>query len=114
MDQPRHLDSVYVGLVEAMGSLFAMSLGRFPLVVFSGVGRGRVGLETAGGEPKQCSYGSEDEDEDGAKRCLDQSWRQYLVGMHSLEGGDRDSSESEYCLKQLVDSVPGVVWEDRK
>jgi hypothetical protein len=58
MDQ-QHLDSVYVGLVEATGSLFAMSPGRFPLVAVSGAGQGRVKLETAlaGGEPKQCSYG---------------------------------------------------------
>ncbi|KAJ7788068.1 hypothetical protein B0H14DRAFT_3577815 [Mycena olivaceomarginata] len=59
-----HLDSVYLGLVEAMGSLFAMSPGRFPLVAVSGAGQGRVKLETAlaGGKPKQRLYGSEDED----------------------------------------------------
>jgi serine/threonine-protein kinase/endoribonuclease IRE1 len=112
MDRLRHLDSVYVRLVEATGSLFAMSPDRFPLVAFSGAGRGRVGLETAGEEPKQRSYGSEDEDEDGAARCLDWSSRRCLVGMHPLEGGDGDGPE--YRLKRLVDGVPGVVREDRK
>ncbi|KAJ7805595.1 hypothetical protein B0H14DRAFT_3484999 [Mycena olivaceomarginata] len=112
MDQLRHLDSVYVRLVEATGSLFAMSTDQFPFIVFRGVGRGRVGLETAlaGGEPKQCLYGSEDADR--AEQCLDRSSQQCLVRMHPLEGRDRDGPE--YRLKQLVDGVPGVVWEDHK
>ncbi|KAJ7326439.1 hypothetical protein DFH08DRAFT_941069 [Mycena albidolilacea] len=105
MDQLQYLDSVYVGLVEAMGSLFAMSPDRFPLVAFSGAGRGRVKLETAGGEPKQRSYGSEDAD--GAEQCLDRSSQRCLVGMHPLEGGDEDGPQ--YRLKRLVDGVPGVV-----
>jgi serine/threonine-protein kinase/endoribonuclease IRE1 len=107
-----HLDSVYLGLVEATGSLFAMSPGRFPLVAFSGAGRGRVKLETAlaGGEPKQRLYGSEDED--GAEGRLDRSSRRCLVGMHPLEAGDEDSPENR--LKRLVDGVPGVVREDHK
>ncbi|KAJ7788073.1 hypothetical protein B0H14DRAFT_3892649 [Mycena olivaceomarginata] len=110
MDQLRHLDSVYVRLVEATGSLFAMSPDRFPLVAFSGAGRGRGKLETAGGEPKQRLYGSEDED--GAERCLDRSSWRCLVGMHPLEGGDGDGPE--YRLKRLIDGVPGVVREDHK
>ncbi|KAJ7798730.1 hypothetical protein B0H14DRAFT_3543993, partial [Mycena olivaceomarginata] len=112
MDRLPHLDSVYVGLVGATGSLFAMSPDRFPLVAVSGAGQGRVKLETAlaGGEPKQRSYGSEDEG--GAERCLDRSSRRRLVGMHPLEAGDEDGPQ--YRLKQLIDGVPGVVRGDHR
>ncbi|KAJ7826232.1 hypothetical protein B0H14DRAFT_3467860 [Mycena olivaceomarginata] len=105
MDQLQHLNLVYVGLVDTTGSLFAMSPDRFPLVVFSSAERGRVKLETAGGKPKQQLYGSENEDEDRAKRCLDRSSRRCLVGMYLLEGGDRDGPE--YRLKQLIDGDAG-------
>ncbi|KAJ7326430.1 hypothetical protein DFH08DRAFT_968323 [Mycena albidolilacea] len=93
-----HLDSVYLGLVEATGSLFAMSPGRLPLVAVSG------------GAPKQRLYGSEDED--GAEGCLDRSSRRRLVGMHPLEAGDEDGPQ--YRLKRLVDGVPGVVRGDHR
>ncbi|KAJ7834136.1 hypothetical protein B0H14DRAFT_2591062 [Mycena olivaceomarginata] len=102
MDQLQHLNLVYVRLVDTTGSLFAMSPDRFPLVVFSSVGRGRVKLETAGGNPKQRLYDSENEDEDGAKRCLDWSSRRCLVGMYLLEGGDGDSPDLQIAQKYSI------------
>ncbi|KAJ7798749.1 hypothetical protein B0H14DRAFT_3544043 [Mycena olivaceomarginata] len=104
MDQPPHLGSAYVGLVEETGSLFAMSLDRFPLVAFAG---GHTRRENA---MKARNHGSGDDE------CLGRSSlytdRRCLVGMHPLEGRDGDSPESR--LKRLVDGVPGVVREDHK
>ncbi|KAJ7809428.1 hypothetical protein B0H14DRAFT_1501147 [Mycena olivaceomarginata] len=99
-DQLPHLGSTYVGLVEETGSLFAMSPGRFPLVAFMAERKRRENAM------KPRDYGS------GTERCLDQSLRRCLVGMHPLEGGDGDSPE--YRLKRLVDGVPGVVRGDHK
>ncbi|KAJ7765527.1 hypothetical protein B0H14DRAFT_3895255 [Mycena olivaceomarginata] len=104
MDQLPHLGSVYIGLVEETGSLFAMSPDRFPLVAFTG---GRRRRENA---MKSRNHGSE------GGECLGRSSlytdRRCLVGMHPLEGGDGDSPE--YHLKRLIDGVPGVVREDHK
>ncbi|KAJ7765550.1 hypothetical protein B0H14DRAFT_3593010 [Mycena olivaceomarginata] len=90
-----HLDSVYVGLVEDTGSLFAMSPDRFPLVAFSG-GRAKnrvkvidvaVDAITAEGKRrenamKERNYGSED---DRSSLHTDQ---QCLVRIHLLKSGD--------------------------
>ncbi|KAJ7798764.1 hypothetical protein B0H14DRAFT_3544120 [Mycena olivaceomarginata] len=104
MDRLPHLGSVYIGLVEETGSLFAMSLDRFPLVAFAG------GPKRRENAMKPRNYGSGDD------RCLDRSSlytdRRCLVGMRPLAGGDGDSPE--YRLKRLVDGVPGVVRGDHR
>ncbi|KAJ6481660.1 hypothetical protein C8R45DRAFT_1100091 [Mycena sanguinolenta] len=127
MDQLPHLQSVYVGMVEETGSLFAMSPDRFPLAVFSGGKRNKVkaidppadeaAVELPGdideitAERKrrekamnERNYGSEND------RCMDRSSlysdRRCLVGIRPLEGGDGDGPEMR--LKRLIDGVPSV------
>ncbi|KAJ7625015.1 hypothetical protein DFH06DRAFT_1339801 [Mycena polygramma] len=128
MDQPPNIDSVYIGMVEETGSLFAMSPDRFPLVLFSGgVGRKNGPKLPAGKEPhlelpgeidavtaarkqreqamKERNYGDEHD------RCRDRTSmytdRRCLVGFRPLEGGDGDSPGMR--LKRLLDGVPGVL-----
>ncbi|KAF7343463.1 hypothetical protein MVEN_01779100 [Mycena venus] len=125
MDQLPQLDSVYVGMVEETGSLFAMSPDRFPLVVFSDGRKNRVKIMDAPGDEEQLpsevdaitaerkrrekamkerQYGSEDD------RCLNRASlyidRRCPIGIRQLEGGDGDGPEMR--LKRLIDGVPGV------
>ncbi|KAF8208277.1 hypothetical protein K438DRAFT_320752 [Mycena galopus ATCC 62051] len=132
MDQLPHLNSVYIGLVEETGSLFAMSPDRFPLVVFSGGRTNRVKVIDAGTDEelqelppdldavtaerkrrekamKERNYGSTDD------RCLVSSSlytdRGCLVGIRPLQGGDGDGPEMRF--KRLLDGVPSVPSEHK-
>ncbi|KAJ7248563.1 hypothetical protein B0H12DRAFT_715678 [Mycena haematopus] len=127
MDQLPYLQSVYIGMVEQTGSLFAMSPDRFPLVAFSGGTRNRaktidppvdgpplelpgqiddITAERKGREKamKERNYGSEDD------RCMDRASlypdRRCLVGMRPLDDGDGDGPEMR--LKRLVDGLPSA------
>ncbi|KAJ7747931.1 hypothetical protein DFH07DRAFT_775880 [Mycena maculata] len=127
MDQLPHFNSVYIGLVEETGSLFAMSPDQFPMVAF-GAGKqnrpkmvdsvpetGELASEVSAitkarkqreGTMMGHDYGSEDD------RCMDRNAnRRYLVGMRELKGGDGDGPEMR--MKRLIDGVSGVplLWE---
>ncbi|KAF7366667.1 hypothetical protein MSAN_00924600 [Mycena sanguinolenta] len=102
MNQLPRLHSAYIGMVEEIGSLFAMSPDRFPLVVFSGGKRNKANAtDPPADEPLLELPGEIDAITAERKR------REKTMKERNHWGGDGDGSEMH--LKWLIDDVLSVL-----